>query len=173
MLCASATWGAALALFGLTTSAWAGLGILAVAGAADALSVLSRTTIVQTHTPDALLGRVTAAETIVGQAGPHLGNLRGGLVAGWSSGVTALSRAACCAWRRWGMWGRAHRSCGRFRPRTRRDRHVRVQTPVPASVSGTELLAGHAGPRPHGLAEVPVPYLPGVGEGLHEEQAAT
>ncbi|WP_328747644.1 MFS transporter [Streptomyces sp. NBC_00285] len=90
MLCAAATWGAALALFGLTTSAWAGLGMLAVAGAADSLSVLSRTTIVQTHTPDALLGRVTAAETIVGQAGPHLGNLRGGLVAGWSSGVTAL-----------------------------------------------------------------------------------
>ena len=90
MLCASATWGAALALFGLTTSAWAGLGILALAGAADALAVLSRTTIVQTRTPDALLGRVTAAETIVGQAGPHFGNLRGGLLAGWSSGVTAL-----------------------------------------------------------------------------------
>ncbi|WP_069764204.1 MFS transporter [Streptomyces sp. LUP47B] len=90
MLCASATWGAALALFGLTTSAWAGLGFLALAGAADALAVLSRTTIVQTGTPDALLGRVTAAEMIVGQAGPHLGNLRGGLVAGWSSGVTAL-----------------------------------------------------------------------------------
>jgi predicted MFS family arabinose efflux permease len=90
MLCASAAWGAALALFGLTTSAWAGLGILALAGAADALAVLSRTTIVQTRTPDALLGRVTAAETIVGQAGPHLGNLRGGLLAGWSSGVTAL-----------------------------------------------------------------------------------
>jgi MFS family permease len=90
MLCASAAWGAALALFGLTTSAWVGLGVLALAGAADALAVLSRTTIVQTRTPDALLGRVTAAETIVGQAGPHLGNLRGGLVAGWSSGVTAL-----------------------------------------------------------------------------------
>jgi hypothetical protein len=90
MLCASATWGAALALFGLTTSAWAGLGILALAGAADALAVLSRTTIVQTHTPDALLGRVTAAETIVGQTGPHLGNLRGGLLAGWTSGATAL-----------------------------------------------------------------------------------
>ncbi|MFF7543525.1 MFS transporter [Streptomyces canus] len=90
MLCASATWGAALALFGLATSAWAGLGFLALAGAADALAVLSRTTIVQTRTPDALLGRVTAAEMTVGQAGPHLGNLRGGLVAGWSSGVTAL-----------------------------------------------------------------------------------
>jgi MFS family permease len=90
MLCASATWGAALALFGLTTSAWAGLGMLALAGAADAAAVLSRTTIVQTRTPDALLGRVTAAELVVGQAGPHLGNLRAGLVAGWTSGGTAL-----------------------------------------------------------------------------------
>ncbi|CAM5275203.1 hypothetical protein SALBM217S_08334 [Streptomyces griseoloalbus] len=39
-------------------SPWAGLGLLVVAGAADALSVLSRTTIVQTRTPDALLGPV-------------------------------------------------------------------------------------------------------------------
>ncbi|MCL7429349.1 MFS transporter [Streptomyces sp. YS415] len=90
MLCGAAVWGAALAVFGLTSSAWAGLGLLVVAGAADSVSVLSRTTIVQTRTPDALLGRVTAAEQIVGQAGPHLGNLRGGLVAGWSSGATAL-----------------------------------------------------------------------------------
>ncbi|MGC9538209.1 MFS transporter [Streptomyces sp. UG1] len=90
MLCGAGTWGAALALFGLMTDPWAGLGLLVVAGAADALSVVSRGTIVQTRTPDALLGRVTAAEQIVGQAGPHLGNLRGGLVAGWSSGATAL-----------------------------------------------------------------------------------
>ncbi|MGV9451247.1 MFS transporter [Streptomyces sp. NPDC003635] len=90
MLCGAAAWGGALALFGLTTNAWAGLGLLAVAGAADSVSVLSRTTIVQTRTPDALLGRVTAAEAIVGQAGPHLGNLRGGVVAGWTSGPTAL-----------------------------------------------------------------------------------
>ncbi|MFF3937800.1 MFS transporter [Streptomyces phaeofaciens] len=90
MLCASATWGVGLALFGLTTSAWAGLAMLMVAGAADSVAVLSRSTIVQTLTPDALLGRVTAAETIVGQAGPHLGNLRGGALAGWSSGATAL-----------------------------------------------------------------------------------
>ncbi|MGW0872632.1 MFS transporter [Streptomyces sp. NPDC002740] len=90
MLCSAGLWGAALALFGLTTSPWAGLGMLAVAGAADSVAVLSRATIVQTRTPDALLGRVTAAETIVGQAGPNLGNLRGGLVAGGTSGTTAL-----------------------------------------------------------------------------------
>lgn len=90
MLCGAATWGAALALFGLTTSPWLGLGLLVVAGAADATSVVSRSTIVQTRTPDALLGRVTAAEQIVGQAGPHLGNLRAGLIAGWTSGATSL-----------------------------------------------------------------------------------
>jgi MFS family permease len=90
MLCGAGTWGAALAAFGLMTDPWAGLGLLALAGAADAVSVISRSTIVQTRTPDALLGRVTAAEQIVGHAGPNLGNLRGGLVAGWSSGATAL-----------------------------------------------------------------------------------
>lgn len=90
MLCGAAVWGAALLLFGLTTSPLTGLGLLVVAGAADSLSVVSRTTIVQTRTPDALLGRVTAAEVIVGQAGPSLGNVRGGLVAGWTSGATAL-----------------------------------------------------------------------------------
>ncbi|MDO0927615.1 MFS transporter [Streptomyces sp. TG1A-8] len=90
MLCTSAVWGAALVLFGLSTSAWTGLVLLALAGAADATSVVSRSTIVQTRTPDALLGRVTAAEQIVGQAGPSLGNVRGGLLAGWTSGATAL-----------------------------------------------------------------------------------
>ncbi|WP_030347621.1 MFS transporter [Streptomyces sp. NRRL S-1022] len=90
MLCASATWGAALVLFGLAGSPWLGLALLALAGAADATAVVSRSTIVQTRTPDALLGRVTAAEQIVGQAGPSLGNVRGGLLAGWTSGTTAL-----------------------------------------------------------------------------------
>lgn len=90
MLLGASTWGAALAAFGLMTNPWAGLAFLALAGAADSTSVLSRSTIIQTHTPDALLGRVSAAEQIVGQAGPNLGNLRGGLVAGWTSGATAL-----------------------------------------------------------------------------------
>ncbi|WP_405840285.1 MFS transporter [Streptomyces sp. NBC_01518] len=90
MLCGAAGWGAALACFGLMTNPWAGLALLALAGAADATSVVARSTIVQTRTPDALLGRVTAAEQIIGQAGPNLGNLRGGLVAGWTSGATAL-----------------------------------------------------------------------------------
>ncbi len=42
------------------------------------------------HTPHELLGRVSAAEQIVGQAGPDIGNMRGGLVADATSGVAAL-----------------------------------------------------------------------------------
>jgi MFS family permease len=90
MLAGSAAWGAALALFGVSTNPWAGLGFLILAGAADTVAVVSRGTIVQLHTPNALLGRVGAAEQIVGQAGPDLGNMRGGLVAGATSGMTAL-----------------------------------------------------------------------------------
>jgi len=90
MLAGSVTWGAALALFGVSANPWAGLGFLVIAGAADTVSVVSRGTIVQLHTPDELLGRVSAAEQIVGQAGPDVGNTRGGLVAGATSGMTAL-----------------------------------------------------------------------------------
>jgi hypothetical protein len=52
--------------------------------------VISRSTVVQLHTPNALLGRTSAAEQIVGQAGPDVGNMRGGLVASATSGVTAI-----------------------------------------------------------------------------------
>ncbi|KAB8194576.1 MFS transporter [Nonomuraea phyllanthi] len=90
MLAGSATWGAALTLFGLSPHPWAGLACLVLAGAADTVAVVSRSTIVQTRTPNELLGRVGAAEQIVGQAGPDLGNLRGGLVAHATSGAVAL-----------------------------------------------------------------------------------
>ena len=90
MLIGSATWGASLCAFGLVPNAWIGLAFLVLAGAADTASVVARGTIVQLNTPDRLRGRVAAAEQIVGQAGPDLGNLRGGLVAGATSGPVAL-----------------------------------------------------------------------------------
>ncbi|MBE1498241.1 MFS family permease [Amycolatopsis lexingtonensis] len=90
MLAGSAAWGVALTGFGLAPGPWLGLVCLVVAGAADTVSVVSRGALVQLNTPDALLGRVAAAEQIVGQAGPDVGNLRGGLVAGVTSGTFAL-----------------------------------------------------------------------------------
>lgn len=90
MLGGSATWGGALTLFGMSPDPWVGLAFLAIAGAADTVSVVSRSTVVQMHTPQELLGRVSAAEQIVGQAGPDMGNMRGGLVADATSGAAAL-----------------------------------------------------------------------------------
>ncbi|WP_372669398.1 MFS transporter [Amycolatopsis kentuckyensis] len=90
MLAGSAAWGGALVVFGLAPDPWVGLACLILAGAADTVSVVSRGALVQLNTPDELLGRVAAAEQIVGQAGPDLGNLRGGLVAGATSGAVAL-----------------------------------------------------------------------------------
>ena len=90
MLVGSAAWGAALTLFGVASDPWLGLSFLVLAGAADTISVVSRGTIVQLHTPDELRGRVAAAEQIVGQAGPDIGNMRGGLVADATSGRAAL-----------------------------------------------------------------------------------
>lgn len=50
MLGGSATWGAALTLFGFSPNPWAGLTFLVIAGAADTVSVVSRNTVVQMHT---------------------------------------------------------------------------------------------------------------------------
>ncbi|MFF7890102.1 MFS transporter [Streptomyces sp. NPDC020794] len=91
MLGGSATWGAALTMFGMSPDPWVGLVFLVIAGAADTVSVVSRSTVVQMNTPHELLGRVSAAEQIVGQAGPDIGNMRGGLVADVTSGAVALA----------------------------------------------------------------------------------
>ena len=67
MLFTSCIWGAALAGFGAVNSLPSSLALLAVAGAADVLSVVFRTTIVQLATPDSMRGRTSSAEFVVGR----------------------------------------------------------------------------------------------------------
>jgi MFS family permease len=90
MLTATASWGAALALFGVSSNPWVGLAFLVLAGVADTVSVVSRGTIVQQATPGELLGRMSAVEQMVGQAGADVGNMGAGLVAAATSGLAAL-----------------------------------------------------------------------------------
>ena len=90
MLAAASLWGVGIAGFGLSHQLWLALGCLAVAGAADVLSVISRGTIVQLATPDGYRGRISAVEHIIGVSGPDVGNFRGGLVAGVTSASFAL-----------------------------------------------------------------------------------
>ncbi|MGW6208024.1 MFS transporter [Streptomyces sp. NPDC055089] len=89
-LVAAGVWGLALACFGLAGPLWMALGCLAVAGAADTVSVVTRSALVQLETPDAYRGRVSSVEHVIGVAGPELGNFRGGLLASATSAPLAL-----------------------------------------------------------------------------------
>lgn len=95
---AAAVWGVALAVFGWVGPLWLALLLLAVAGAADTVSVTSRGLMIQLATPDSHRGRVSAVDHIVGVAGPDVGNFRAGLVAGLASAPIALaSGGLACA----------------------------------------------------------------------------
>jgi MFS family permease len=92
MLCTVAIWGAAFAGFALAHALWLALGLLAVAGAADTFTVVLRSTIVQSVTTEALRGRLTAAEYVVGASGDSLGNLEAGALGSLTSPtVSALA----------------------------------------------------------------------------------
>jgi MFS family permease len=78
MLLAVAVWGGAFAGFAVAPWLWLTLACLAVAGAADTFTVVFRGAIVQSVTPDALRGRVLAADYVVGAGGGQLGDLEAG-----------------------------------------------------------------------------------------------
>ena len=81
---AVAAWGAAIAAFGLVGSNLPlALGFLALAGAADVISAIFRSTIAQLATPDHLRGRLSTIFIVVVTGGPRLGDFEAGLVASW------------------------------------------------------------------------------------------
>jgi len=102
-----------IAAIAVASSPWLGLAFLALAGAADTVSVVCRSALVQLHTPDALRGRVSAAEQAVGVAGPDLGNCG----QDWSRPPrpesAPCSAAACSAWPRWPSSSLGRLACGR------------------------------------------------------------
>jgi Transmembrane secretion effector len=85
MLWAVAVWGAAFAGFAVAPGLWLTLGLLAVAGAADVFTVVFRGAILQAVTPGQLLGRVMAADYVVGAGGGQLGNLEAGALGSLTS----------------------------------------------------------------------------------------
>jgi MFS family permease len=85
MLAAVAVWGAAFAGFAVAPGLWLTLGLLAVAGAADTFTVVFRGAIVTAIAPDQLLGRVMAADYVIGAGGGQLGNLESGALGSLTS----------------------------------------------------------------------------------------
>ncbi|HEX5188097.1 MAG TPA: MFS transporter, partial [Streptosporangiaceae bacterium] len=87
MLCSAAVWGAAFAGFAIAPQLWLTLSLLTVAGAADTFTVVFRSAIVQSVTPEQFRGRVLAVDYVVGAGGGELGNLEAGAVGSLASPV--------------------------------------------------------------------------------------
>jgi MFS family permease len=95
-----ALWGIAIAGFGLTKSLPLALVCLALAGGADGISAIFRSTIAQVTTPDDKRGRLNAIFVAVVRGGPRVGEFESGIAtsigglqfAAWTGGL------ACLAW---------------------------------------------------------------------------
>jgi MFS family permease len=94
---AIAVWGLAIAGFGLSPSLWLALALLAVAGAADMVSAVFRSTILQTAAPDELRGRLGGVFFVVVAGGPRLGDLESGVAADlWGVRASAWTGGLFC-----------------------------------------------------------------------------
>ena len=106
VILAVAAWGAAITAFGITTFMLFGspelsfalaLLFLACAGAADVISAVLRSAIVQLDTPDELRGRVASIHILVVTSGPRLGDAEAAAVAAFTSPeLSVLSGGILC-----------------------------------------------------------------------------
>jgi MFS family permease len=85
-----ALFGAATVVFGLSTSLWLSLAALVTMGAGDMVSVYIRHILVQSETPDAIRGRVSAVSAVFIGASNELGEFESGVTAGWFGLVPAV-----------------------------------------------------------------------------------
>lgn len=91
MLWAVAVYGLATLIFGLSTSFMLSLGMLALLGAADAISVFIRNSLVQLNTPDDKRGRVSSISGLAISASNELGEMQSGLAAAVLGPVGAVA----------------------------------------------------------------------------------
>ena len=84
-----AIFGAGTVVFGLSKNLWLSLAALAVAGAADTISVIIRGSLLQLGTPPEMRGRVSAVNSLFIGASNELGEFESGLTAQWWGAVRA------------------------------------------------------------------------------------
>ncbi|WP_354639961.1 MFS transporter [Kitasatospora camelliae] len=99
LLLAALGWGAAMTLAGLTANVWLVLVCLALAGGADQISGIARSTLWNQSIPDGVRGRMAGVELLSYSVGPQLGQVRAGGMAGlvgargsvWIGGLACLA----------------------------------------------------------------------------------
>ena len=89
LFAAVSIFGAATVIFGLSHTLWISLASLAVAGAADTISVIIRGSVLQLATPPEMRGRVSAVNSLFIGASNELGEFESGLTAQWWGAVRA------------------------------------------------------------------------------------
>jgi MFS family permease len=99
-----AIFGAGTVVFGLSHSLWLSLGALAVAGAADTVSVIIRGSLLQLGTPPQMRGRVSAMNSLFIGASNELGEFESGLTAQWWGAVRATVVGGLGALAVAGLW---------------------------------------------------------------------
>jgi MFS family permease len=90
MFASVACFGLATIVFALSKSFILSMIALAVLGAADAVSVVIRMTLVQIETPDDMRGRVNAVNSLFAGTSNQLGDFRAGIMAAWLGTIPAV-----------------------------------------------------------------------------------
>ncbi len=112
--------GAFTLVFGVATAVWLSVAALALAGAADMVSVYIRETLMQLWTPDAVRGRVNAVNAVFIGASNELGEFRAGSVAALIGVVPAVVVGAIGTVAVAGLWAWAFPMLRRARRLDRR-----------------------------------------------------
>ncbi len=107
LLWSVAGFGLSILAFASSTVFWVSVGILILAGAFDAVSVVVRHTILQLETPEEMKGRVAAANTMFISSSNELGAVESGIAAKflgtvpsvYLGGIATLVIVALVAWR--------------------------------------------------------------------------
>lgn len=99
MLASVFVFGVATVVFAYSRTFWLSMAALTVCGAADMISVVVRSTVIQLATPDEMRGRVSAVNLVFVGASNELGEFESGLTAQWFGVVraAALGGALTCA----------------------------------------------------------------------------
>jgi MFS family permease len=97
VMLAAAAWGVAIIGFGFCHTLWPALACLALAGLADAISGIFRSTMWNQTIPDALRGRLASIEMVSYMSGPLLGHVEAGAVAAaFGAPASVISGGVLC-----------------------------------------------------------------------------
>lgn len=99
-----AIFGVATVIFGLSRSLWLSLAALVILGAADMVSVVIRSSLLQLATPPSMRGRVSAVNSLFVGASNELGEYESGLTAQWMGPVRAVVAGGIGSLMVTGLW---------------------------------------------------------------------